>query len=131
MKWLCCIALSLCAAQAANGPVDAALLNQLEWRSIGPAVMGGRIADIDAVPGDPATVFVAAGSGGLFRTLDGGMTWTPLFERQATISIGALAVQPGNPKVIWVGTGESNVRNSVSFGDGVYKSSDGGATWTR
>lgn len=133
MKRLWFIALVFGAAHiaSADGPIDPALLNQLEWRSIGPAVMGGRISDIDAVPGDPANVFVAAGSGGLFRTLDGGMTWTPIFERQATLSIGAIAVQPGNPKVIWVGTGESNVRNSVSFGDGVYKSIDGGASWTR
>ena len=99
------------------------------WRPLGPAVMGGRIADIDAIPGDPATVFAAAGSGGLFVTHDGAMTWQPLFDHQSTLSIGAIAVQSGDPKVIWVGTGESNVRNSVSFGDGVYKSEDGGRTW--
>jgi len=105
MKWNANrVALVLCfwAAQtfAAEGHIDSKLLDQLEWRSIGPAVMGGRIADIDAVPGDPTTVFVAAGSGGLFRTLDGGMTWTALFERQATLSIGAIAAQAGDPKVI-------------------------------
>ena len=99
------------------------------WRPLGPAVMGGRIADIDAIPGDPATVFAAAGSGGLFVTHDGAVTWQALFDHQSTISIGAIAVQPGNPNVIWVGTGESNVRNSVSFGDGVYKSEDAGRTW--
>ena len=93
--------------------------------------MGGRISDIRGIPGDPALVYVAAGSGGLFRTKDAGMTWTPLFDRQSTISIGAIAVDPKNPNVIWVGTGESKVRNSVSFGDGLYKSEDAGATWKR
>jgi photosystem II stability/assembly factor-like uncharacterized protein len=110
---------------------SAALLDGLAWRNIGPAVMGGRISDIQGVAGDPATVFAASGSGGLFRTADGGMTWTPIFERQSTISIGAIALQPGNAKVIWVGTGESNVRNSVSFGDGLYKSEDGGGSWKK
>ncbi len=93
--------------------------------------MGGRISDLDGVPGDPTLMFAAAGSGGLFRTEDGGLTWNALFDHQSTISIGAIAVQPGNTKVIWVGTGESNVRNSVSFGDGVYKSEDGGLTWKK
>jgi photosystem II stability/assembly factor-like uncharacterized protein len=119
----------LLALQLSAAAVDSKLLDGLEWRSIGPAVMGGRISDLDGVPGDPTTMFAAAGSGGLFVTRDGGMTWKPIFDLQSTISIGAIAVQHDNPKVIWVGTGESNVRNSVSFGDGVYKSEDGGQTW--
>src|ERR1700744_2735197 len=86
-------------------------LKNLEWRSIGPAVMGGRTSDLQSVSGDPTIMFAAAGSGGLFRTRDGGMTWDSLFDRQSTISIGAIAVEPGNTNVIWVGTGESNVRN--------------------
>jgi len=102
---------------------------RLEWRSIGPANMGGRIADVEGVPGNPNVVYVATASGGLFKTTNGGITWKPLFERQGTISIGDIALAPSNPDVIWVGTGESNVRNSVSFGDGVYKSTDGGANW--
>lgn len=110
---------------------DPALLNGLAWRSIGPAVMGGRISDIDAVAGDPSVVYVASGSGGAFRTNDGGITWTPIFDHQSTISIGTLTIDPKNPKVVWIGTGESNVRNSVSFGDGVYKSDDAGATFQR
>ena len=102
---------------------------KLEWRSIGPANMGGRVADIEGVPGDPNIVYVATGSGGLWKTTNGGTTWKPIFEREGTISIGDIALAPGNPDVVWVGTGESNVRNSVSFGDGVYKSTDGGKTW--
>ena len=124
------VLLTACLLSGQSQSADS-LLNDLEWRSIGPAVMGGRISDIRGITGDPALVYVAAGSGGLFRTNDAGMTWTPLFERQSTISIGAIAVDPKNPKILWVGTGESKVRNSVSFGDGLYKSEDGGATWKR
>jgi photosystem II stability/assembly factor-like uncharacterized protein len=104
-------------------------LQKLEWRSIGPANMGGRVADVEGVAGNPNIVYVASASGGLWKTVNGGVTWKPVFERQGTISIGDLALAPGNPDVVWVGTGESNVRNSVSFGDGVYKSTDGGKNW--
>ncbi len=102
---------------------------RLEWRSIGPANMGGRTADVEGVPGDPNIVYAATASGGLWKTINGGINWKPIFERQGTISIGDIALAPGNPDVIWVGTGESNTRNSVSFGDGVYKSTDAGKTW--
>jgi photosystem II stability/assembly factor-like uncharacterized protein len=102
---------------------------RLEWRNIGPANMGGRIADIEGVAGNPNLVYVATASGGLFKTTNGGVRWTPLFERQGSISIGDIALEPGNPDVVWLGAGESAVRNSVSFGDGVYKSTDGGRTW--
>lgn len=108
---------------------ETSALSNLSWRSIGPANMGGRIADVEGVPGDPNTVYVATASGGIFKTTDGGINWTPIFERQNTISVGDIALEPGNPDVIWAGTGEANPRNSVSFGDGVYKSTDGGKTW--
>ncbi len=107
----------------------ASAMKNLSWRSIGPANMGGRVADVEGVPGDPNIVYVATGSGGIFKTTNGGLDWTPIFDRQNTISVGDIALEPGNPDVIWVGTGESNVRNSVSFGDGVYKSTDGGKNW--
>ena len=103
--------------------------DRLEWRNIGPANMGGRVTDVEGVAGNPNVVYVATASGGLFKTTNGGVKWTPLFERQGTISIGDIALEPGNPEVIWLGAGESAVRNSVSFGDGVYKSTDGGRTW--
>ena len=111
-----------------KSPLEKAL-QQLEWRSIGPANMGGRGVDVEGVPGNPSIVYAAAASGGLWKTTNGGMTWKPIFERAGTISIGDIAVQPGNPDVVWVGTGESNVRNTVSFGDGIYKTLDGGKTW--
>jgi len=127
------IALLVSTVAAQNGsapksPYEEAF-SRLEYRSIGPAIMGGRIADVEGVPGDPNVVYVASASGGLWKTTNGGVTWKPIFERQGTFSIGDIALAPSNPEVVWVGTGESNVRNSVSFGDGVYKSTDGGNTW--
>ena len=132
---LLCVCLLLCSVSffAQDKPdekiTSTLALKNLAWRSIGPANMGGRVADVEGVPGDPNIVYVATGSGGIFKTTDGGTTWKPIFERKNTISVGDIALEPGNPDVIWVGTGESNVRNSVSFGDGVYKSTDGGKTW--
>ncbi|MEO6588664.1 MAG: hypothetical protein ABIP06_04995, partial [Pyrinomonadaceae bacterium] len=123
-----CFGVSAFAQNETTAPMSSALSN-LSWRSIGPANMGGRVADIEGVPGDPNIVYVATGSGGIFKTTNGGIDWTPIFDRQTSISVGDIALEPGNPDVIWVGTGESNVRNSVSFGDGVYKSTDGGKTW--
>jgi photosystem II stability/assembly factor-like uncharacterized protein len=105
------------------------LFERLEWRSIGPANMGGRTADVEGVPGNPNVVYVGTGSGGVLKTTNGGNSWRPVFERHGTLSIGDIALEPGNPDVVWVGTGEANPRNSVSFGDGVYKSTDGGKTW--
>src|SRR5678809_867257 len=128
---LICLLVSTAAAQngsAPKSPYEEAF-GRLEYRSIGPAIMGGRIADVEGVPGDANVVYVASASGGLWKTTNGGVTWKPIFERQGTLSLGDIALAPSNPEVVWVGTGESNVRNSVSFGDGVYKSTDGGKTW--
>jgi photosystem II stability/assembly factor-like uncharacterized protein len=110
-------------------PTFESAFERLEWRSIGPANMGGRTADVEGVPGNANIVYVATASGGLWKTANAGVTWKPIFERQGTVSIGDIALAPSNPDVVWVGTGESNVRNSVSFGDGVYKSTDGGKNW--
>ena len=126
-----CLLASSAVAQNGNAPKSPfeEAFGRLEYRSIGPAIMGGRIADVEGVPGDANVVYVASASGGLWKTTNGGVTWKPIFERQGTFSIGDIALAPSNPDVVWVGTGESNVRNSVSFGDGVYKSTDGGKTW--
>ena len=101
----------------------------LELRSIGPAVTSGRVSDIAVVPGNPAMYYVAAASGGVWKTVNSGVTWTPIFDSEGSYSIGCLALDPNDPAVIWVGTGESNSQRSVSYGDGVYKSEDGGKTW--
>jgi photosystem II stability/assembly factor-like uncharacterized protein len=110
-------------------PTETKALEALSWRSIGPSNMGGRVADVEGVAGNPNLVYVGTGSGGVFKTTNGGVTWSAIFDKQNTLSIGDIALEPNNPDVVWVGTGESNVRNSVSFGDGVYKSVDGGKTW--
>ncbi len=109
--------------------VDPHVLSSLEWRSIGPAAMGGRISGIEGVPGNPRILYAATGSGGLFKTTNAGTTWQAIFERPGRISIGDIAIDTKNPDHIWVGTGEANLRNSVSVGGGVYYSADGGAHW--
>jgi photosystem II stability/assembly factor-like uncharacterized protein len=109
--------------------INGSLLDAFVARNIGPANVGGRIAAIAGVDGDPKTVYVGAASGGLWKTVDGGETWASIFDHQSSICIGDVAVSQSNPSVIWVGTGEHNARNSVTWGDGVYKSTDGGATW--
>lgn len=101
----------------------------LEWRAIGPVNMGGRVADVEGVPGDINTVYVGAASGGIWKTTDGGMTFKSVFDEQEVASIGDMGMAPQNPEVIYAGTGESNVRNSVSVGTGVYKTTDGGESW--
>lgn len=101
-----------------------------ELRNIGPAFMSGRIADIVIVPDDPATWYVAVGSGGVWKTENAGTTWTSLFDGQGSYSIGTLALDPSDPSRIWVGTGENNGGRHIGFGDGIYRSNDGGKTWT-
>ena len=107
----------------------AAFLDVLTARPIGPANMGGRITAVAVVERDPNRMYVAAASGGVWKTTDGGTSWSPVFEHQGTSSVGDVAVAPSDPDIVWVGTGEANPRNSVSWGDGVYKSTDGGKTW--
>ncbi|MEM7740390.1 MAG: glycosyl hydrolase [Pseudomonadota bacterium] len=105
------------------------LFGGMEWRSIGPALMSGRIADIALVPDDPATWYVGVGSGGVWKTENAGTTWTPLFDDQDVYSIGALALSPHDPNEVWVGTGENHGGRHLSFGNGLHRSRDGGATW--
>src|SRR6185295_14491767 len=102
----------------------------LKWRAIGPANMGGRVADFAVNEKDPYTIFVAVGTGGVLRTTNNGTTWEPVFDKQPVASTGSVAVSQNNPKIVWAGTGEGNSRNSSSWGNGIYKSTDGGDTWT-
>ena len=119
------------AAPAASGVMLApSALAALKARSIGPAVMGGRISDIAYDPADPYTFYVGLATGGAWKTTDNGASFSPVFDDQAVASIGALAVAPSDAKVIWLGSGEANDRNSSAWGNGVYRSTDGGATWT-
>ncbi|MDE2805971.1 MAG: hypothetical protein OXN18_12580 [Gemmatimonadota bacterium] len=110
--------------------VQETLLSGLSWREIGPAMFAGRVADVAGVAGNRNILYVAAASSGLFKSTNGGITFEPVFEDGGTLSIGAIAVHPDDPDVVYVGTGEGAVRNSISIGDGLYRSTDGGATWT-
>ena len=101
----------------------------LKLRSIGPALMGGRIADIAVSPTHPSTWYVAVGSGNLWKTTNRGITWQPIFDNQPSYSIGTVALDPQNPETLWVGTGENVSGRHVGWGDGIYKSEDGGKTW--
>jgi photosystem II stability/assembly factor-like uncharacterized protein len=117
-------------AQVADKADEGALLfKALPPRCIGPAVMSGRVTELAVVEKKPATFYVASAGGGLWKTTNNGGTFTPLFDGESTASIGAVAVSQSHPEIVWVGTGEANARNSVSWGDGVYKSTDGGKSW--
>jgi photosystem II stability/assembly factor-like uncharacterized protein len=116
-------------AQSNQKDMAAQVAKGLQLRSIGPAVMGGRIADIAVHSTQSSTWYVAVGSGGLWKTTNSGTTWTPIFDEQPSYSIGTVALDPNNPEVVWVGTGENVSGRHVGWGDGVYKSMDGGATW--
>src|SRR5438552_5944299 len=130
---LCLLSLWSARSALAQAPFkfDAATVSGLPARNIGSATMSGRIAALDAVEQDGRiSVFVGAASGGVWKSVNGGTTYKAVFDRQPVQSIGAVTIDPSNPKTIWVGTGESWMRNSVSVGDGVYKSTDGGENWT-
>ena len=140
LSLLSALALSLTAALSAQeeprassppapAPVPESWLQDLGWRSIGPANMGGRITDLAVFPGDSCLWYVATASGGLLKTTNNGVDFEYLFQHEAVSSIGDVAVSASDPDIVWVGTGEENPRNSVSWGNGVYKSIDGGRTW--
>ena len=117
------------ASQAEDSPMKAETFQGLALRGIGPALMSGRIADIAIHPRDKSTWYVAVGSGGVWKTTNAGTTWTPIFDGESSYSIGCLTIDPGNPEVVWVGSGENVSGRHVGYGDGVYKSLDGGKTW--
>ena len=104
-------------------------LQALKWREIGSAAPSGRIARFAVNPEDTRVIYAATASGGLWKTVNGGTTWNPIFENQSSVSMGDVALTPGNPDIVWVGTGEQNSVRSSQFGDGVYRSTDGGETW--
>jgi photosystem II stability/assembly factor-like uncharacterized protein len=111
-------------------PYDSDSFSGISARAIGPGAMGGRIADIAAVEeGQRLTVYVGSSGGGVWKSVDGGTTFKPVFDKQPTMSIGSLAIDPSKPKTVWVGTGESWARNSVSVGSGIYRTTDGGENW--
>ncbi|MFN7940906.1 MAG: glycosyl hydrolase [Thermoanaerobaculia bacterium] len=114
-----------------KSPLSSATFSELKFRSIGPALTSGRISDLAVNPRDPAEIWVAAASGGVWKTTNAGVTWASVFDGQPSFSIGCLAIDAKNPNVVWVGTGENNSQRSVSWGDGVYLTEDGGKNWRR
>jgi len=119
------------AANAAAGTDSAAMdkFKALEFRELGPAVMGGRIDDFAAVESNPNIVYVGVAAGGVWKTTNNGTTWEPVFDKEAVSTIGDIAIAPSDPSIVWVGSGEPNNRQSSSWGDGIYKSTDAGKTW--
>src|SRR5438552_303915 len=109
-------------------PFDPSLFQDLRWRSIGP-FRGGRTLAVAGIVGQPNIYYFGAVDGGVWKTSNGGETWQPLFQQQSVASIGALAISPADSNVIYAGTGEADMRSDITFGDGIYKSTDGGATW--
>lgn len=108
---------------------NASTFSALKWRSIGPAVTSGRISDIDVNPRNHSEYYVASSSGGVWKTTNHGVTFQPVFDGEGSYSIGCVTIDPSNPSTIWVGSGENNNQRSVAYGDGVYRSADGGKTW--
>ncbi|HBB88149.1 MAG TPA: hypothetical protein DC047_11080 [Blastocatellia bacterium] len=121
---------SFATAQEKSNKLDETFLKNLQFRAIGPAIMGGRIDDIAVVESNPSVYYVGAATGGVWKTVNNGTTFEPIFDTQPNTSIGDIAIAPSDPNIIWVGTGEPNNRQSSSWGDGVYRSLDGGKTWT-
>ncbi|MHB8581336.1 MAG: VPS10 domain-containing protein [Ignavibacteriaceae bacterium] len=109
--------------------LNSSTFSGLKLRSIGPALTSGRISDFAVNPNDPAEYYVASASGGVWKTDNDGTTWEPIFDHEGSFSIGCMTMDPNNHHVIWVGTGENNSQRSVSYGDGIYRSDDGGKTW--
>lgn len=116
-------------AQDNESPMKSATFKGLEMRNIGPSYMSGRIADIAVDQNDPETWYAGVASGGVWKTVNGGTTWNPIFDNESVYSIGDVTIDPTNSNVVWVGTGENNAGRHIAFGDGIYKSENGGKTW--
>ncbi len=125
----CLLSLSM-SSPASGQQLEAGALEQMEWRAIGPAVMGGRIDDVAVDERSPSTIYIGAASGGVWKSINAGTTWDPIFDDQPVSSIGDIALASSNPEIVWVGTGEPNNRQSSTFGAGVFKSTNGGRSWS-
>ncbi|HEY2738594.1 MAG TPA: glycosyl hydrolase, partial [Thermoanaerobaculia bacterium] len=116
--------------EAKSDPLSAGTFAGLALRGIGPAVTSGRVVDLAVDPKAPDTWYVASAGGGVWKTTTHGISWTPVFDSTGSYSVGCVTVDPNDSTVVWVGSGENNSQRSVSYGDGIYKSVDGGKTWT-
>src|SRR5262245_29394806 len=125
-----CVAAALSGPRVAAQSIPADTFSGLKARSIGPAVASGRVMSIAVDPTNKAIIYIGSASGGVWKTLDGGASWQPIFDTHGSFSIGWVTVDAKHPNLVWVGTGERNSQRSVAYGDGVYKSEDGGRSWT-
>src|SRR3954453_15634979 len=125
-----CVVVLLSAPHLVAQSIPADAFSGLKARSIGPAVASGRVMSIAVDPSNKAIIYIGAASGGVGKTLKGGASWQPIFDTQGSFSIGWVTIDPKRPNIVWVGTGERNAQRSVAYGDGVYKSEDGGRSWT-
>ncbi|RPJ55040.1 MAG: glycosyl hydrolase, partial [Acidobacteria bacterium] len=121
---------SLAAVNGAAQTLPPEVLKAFPLRSIGPSAQGGRFVDIAVPEQEPHTIYAATGSGGLWKSMNDGHSWEPTFDNERSISIGDIAVAPSNQNIVWVGSGEATSSRSTYWGDGVYKSTDAGKTWT-
>jgi photosystem II stability/assembly factor-like uncharacterized protein len=124
-----CSSLSIASTKKGYQTFDSKIFKGMKFRSIGPAFTSGRIADFAVNPANPKEYYVGVASGNIWKTVNAGITWQPVFDKYGSYSIGCLAMDPTNPNVVWAGTGENNHQRSVSYGDGVYKTMDGGKNW--
>lgn len=129
LQFFVCMFMMLTSISLFAQKLDMEKLKGMKPRSIGPAGMSGRITAIDAVVANPDIIYAGAASGGVWKSTSGGVSWEPIFDKESTLSIGAIAIQQDNPSVVWVGTGEGNPRNSLNGGYGIYRSLDAGKTW--
>ena len=129
-RWIALVVL-LGSGFAGNGfaQVNPAIVGGMKWRQIGP-FRGGRVLAVTGVPGDPNTYYFGAVAGGIFKSTNGGLSWIPTFDHEAISSIGAIAVADSDHNILYAGSGEACLRGNISYGDGVYKSTDAGKTWT-
>ena len=110
-------------------PLDEISVSALKWRSVGPALTSGRISDLAVNPDNAFEYYVAVASGGVWKTSNWGVDYYPIFDNESSYSIGCVTIDPNNTNIVWIGTGENNNQRSVAYGDGVYKSVDGGKSW--
>ena len=124
------VAATSMSAVAGAQALDSATIAGMRWRTVGPANFMGRLSDVVGIPGPSKTLFIAAAAGGIWKSTNNGITWRPTFDDKRVISMGMLAIAPSDTQQVWAGTGEPNSRNSIDPGGGIYKSTDGGITWT-
>src|SRR5271169_6273966 len=131
MRRLIALVVMLCSSLFAwnlLAQINPAVVGGMKWRQIGP-FRGGRVLAVAGVPGDPNTYYFGAVAGGIFKSTNGGLSWTPTFDHESISSIGAIAVADADPNILYAGSGEACLRGNISYGDGVYKSTDAGRTW--